>query len=76
MIRLLLLVVWLLLSAWLVIWTGEGLFGIDQRRSILPFSGEDTLGAPILIGVAWGLILTFGGAISGLGRRRRVRGQA
>lgn len=76
MIRVLLLVVWLLLSAWLVIWTGEGLFGIDQRRSILPFSGEDTLGAPILIGVAWGLILTFGGAISGLGRRRRVRGQA
>ena len=45
MIRIVLLVVWLLLSAWLVIWTGEGLFGVNQRESILPFSGEDTLGA-------------------------------
>ena len=54
MIRIVLLVVWLLLSAWLVIWTGEGLFGVNQRESILPFSGEDTLGGPIFIGVAWG----------------------
>ncbi|KAA0960676.1 hypothetical protein FQ142_07210 [Microbacterium sp. ANT_H45B] len=76
MIRIVVLVIWLLLSAWLVIWTGEGLFGIDQRDSILPFSGEDTLGGPIIIGVAWGLILTFGGTMSGLGRRRRVRGES
>lgn len=76
MIRIVLLVIWLLLSAWLLIWTGEGLFGVDQRESILPFSGEDTLGAPILIGVAWGLILTFGGTMSGLGRRKKVRGDA
>lgn len=75
MIRIALLIIWLLLSAWLVIWTGEGLFGVDQRQSILPFAGEDTLGAPILIGVAWGLILTFGGTMSGLGRRRKVRGE-
>ncbi|QNA92829.1 MULTISPECIES: hypothetical protein [unclassified Microbacterium] len=76
MLRIILLIVWLLLSAWLAIWVGEGLFGVDQRHSILPFAGEDTLGAPIIIGVAWGLLLTFGGMLSGLGRRRSVRGEA
>ncbi|MFD8768275.1 hypothetical protein [Microbacterium oxydans] len=75
MLRIVFLVVWLLLSAWLVVWVGEGLFGVDQRHSILPFAGEDTLGAPILIGVAWGLLLTFGGMLSGLGRRKTVRGE-
>lgn len=75
MIRIVVLVVWLLLSAWLVIWTGEGLFGVDQRESILPFSGEDTLGAPIFIGVAWGLLLTFAGTMSGLVRRKKIRGE-
>ncbi|MFJ6531119.1 hypothetical protein [Microbacterium sp. NPDC091662] len=75
MLRILLFVVWLLLSAWLIVWVGEGLFGVDQRQSILPFSGEDTLGAPIIIGVAWGLLLTFGGMLSGLGRRTRVHGE-
>lgn len=74
MIRIALMVVWLLLSAWLAIWTAEGLFGVNQRESILPFAGEDTLGAPIIIGVAWGLMLTFGGTMSGLGRRRKLRG--
>lgn len=76
MVRIVLFVVWLLLSAWLVIWVGEGLFGVDQRHSILPFAGEDTLGGPIIIGVAWGLLLTFGGMMSGLGRRKAVRGEA
>lgn len=74
MLRIVFVVVWLLLSAWLVIWVGEGLFGVDQRHSILPFSGEDTLGAPIIIGVVWGLLLTFGGMLSGLGKRKKVRG--
>ncbi len=74
MLRVVIMIIWLLLSAWLVIWTGEGLFGVDQSRSILPFGGGDTLGPPIMIGVAWGLILTFGGTMSGLGRRKRVRG--
>ena len=76
MLRIVFTVVWLLLSAWLVVWVGEGLFGVDQRQSILPFSGEDTLGGPIIIGVAWGLLLTFGGMLSGLGRRKTVRGDA
>ncbi|ALX67100.1 hypothetical protein [Microbacterium sp. XT11] len=76
MLRIAVLIVWLLLSAWLLIWTGEGLFGVDQRQSILPFSGGDGLGAPILIGVAWGMILTFGGTMTGLGRRKRIRGAA
>jgi hypothetical protein len=76
MLRIVFIVVWLVLSAWLVIWAGEGLFGVDQRPSILPFSGEDTLGAPIIIGVAWGVLLTFGGMLSGLGRRKTVRGAA
>lgn len=76
MLRIVVVIIWLLLSAWLVIWTGEGLFGVNQRESILPFGGEDTLGAPIMIGVAWGLILTFGGTMSGLGRRKKVRGEA
>ncbi|MGW8483532.1 hypothetical protein ACWGJP_10360 [Microbacterium sp. NPDC055903] len=75
MLRYLLTGIWLLLSAWLVIWAGEGLFGVDQRSSILPFRGEDTLGAPIIIGVAWGILLTFGGTMSGLGRRKNVRGE-
>ncbi len=75
MFRILMIVVWLALSAWLLIWAGEGLFGVDQRSSILPFSGEDTLGGPIIIGVAWGLILTFGGMSGGLGRRKKVRGE-
>lgn len=76
MLRIAILVIWLLLSAWLLIWTGEGLFGVNRRESILPFGGEDTLGVPIMIGVAWGLILTFGGTMSGLGRRKKVRGEA
>ncbi|GAB3598940.1 hypothetical protein [Microbacterium tumbae] len=75
MFRFLLTGVWLLLSAWLLIWAGEGLFGVDQRSSILPFGGEDTLGAPIMIGVAWGLVLTFGGTMGGFSRRNRVRGE-
>lgn len=75
MLRIAILIIWLLLSAWLLVWTGEGLFGVDQRHSILPFGGEDTLGAPIMIGVAWGLILTFGGTMGGLGRRKKVRGE-
>lgn len=76
MLRIIFTVVWLLLTAWLAIWVGEGLFGVDQRHSILPFAGEDTLGGPILIGVAWGLLLTFGGTMSGFGRRKKIRGEA
>ncbi|KJQ55507.1 hypothetical protein [Microbacterium sp. SA39] len=75
MLRIVFAVVWLLLSVWLLIWVGEGLFGVDQRHSILPFSGEDTLGAPILIGVAWGLLLTFGGMFLGFSGRKRPRGE-
>ena len=72
MLRIVLTVVWLLLSAWLVVWVGEGLFGVNQRASILPLAGEDGLGGPIVIGVAWGLLLTFGGSMSGLARRKKV----
>lgn len=72
MLRLAVLVTWLLLSAWLLIWVGEGLFGRDQRRSVLPFVGEDTVAAPLLIGVAWGLLLMVGGVMVG-SRGRRPR---
>ncbi|WP_350352118.1 hypothetical protein ABS642_02390 [Microbacterium sp. A8/3-1] len=75
MLRIVFLVVWLLLSVWLLIWVGEGLFGVDQRHSILPFSGEDTLGGPIFIGVAWGLLLTFGGVFLGFSGRKSPRGE-
>lgn len=75
MLRIVFVIVWLLLSAWLLIWVGEGLFGVDQRHSILPFSGEDTLGGPILIGVAWGLLLTFGGMFLGFRGHRIPRGE-
>lgn len=68
MLRAFLLTVWLLLTAWLVIWVGEGLFGVDQRVSILPFGDSRT--APVLIGVAWGILLTIGGAAAGPRRRR------
>lgn len=75
MIRIIVTAIWLLLSAWLLIWAGEGLFGVNQRASILPFGGDDTLGAPILIGVAWGLILTFGGTMGSLLQRTKMRGE-
>ncbi len=75
MLRIVFLVVWLLLSAWLVIWVGEGLFGVDQRHSILPFAGEDTLGGLRSSSASRrGLLLTFGGMLSGLARRRTPRG--
>jgi hypothetical protein len=72
MLRLALLVIWLLLSAWLLIWTGEGLFGRDQRSSVLPFTGETTHTAPVLIAVAWGILLAVGGVMLGP-RPRRLR---
>lgn len=61
MFRMIAKVIWLSLSAWLVIWAAEGLFGVDQRSSILSFHGTgDSLIAPIMIGVIWGMMLTFG----------------
>lgn len=75
MFRIIATVVWLLLSAWLVIWVGEGLFGVNQRQSILPFNGENGFVAPIMIGVAWGVILTFGGMMSAVTGPKRVRGE-
>lgn len=69
MFRIIIRVVWLLLSAWLLAWVGVGLFGHDQRSSFLPF-GDQTLTAPIMIGVAWGILLTMGG----LSARTAVRG--
>ena len=75
MLRIVFAIIWLLLSAWLVIWVGEGLFGVNQRQSIVSFGGEDTLAAPIMIGVVWGLLLTLGGTMSSLVRRKRVRGE-
>jgi len=77
MFRIIVLVIWLLLSAWLAIWVGEGLFGVDQRSSILPFGDADSITAPIFVGVAWGLLLTFGGVfgmLGGLTQRTRLRG--
>jgi len=73
MIRIIVMAVWLLLSAWLLAWVGLGLFGVDQRSSFLPWGG-DNLTAPIMIGVAWGLILTFGGTFGALASRPRLRG--
>ena len=75
MFRIIVLIVWVLLSAWLLIWVGEGLFGVDQSTSILPFYSGDGLTAPIMIGVAWGIILTLGGLAPGTGRRSKPRGE-
>ena len=75
MFRIIVLIVWVLLSAWLLIWVGEGLFGVDQSTSILPFYSGDGLTAPIMIGVAWGIILTLGGLAPGSGRRSKPRGE-
>ncbi|MGM7665558.1 hypothetical protein [Microbacterium sp. A93] len=74
MIRALFTIIWFLLSAWLLIWVGESLFGIDQQQSILPFHSSDPLTAPIIIGISWGLILTIAGAASAFGRRSTLRG--
>lgn len=78
MIRIIALGIWLLLSAWLVIWVGEGLFGIDQRSSILPFGDGDSVTTPIFVGVAWGVLLTIGGLFGMLGgvmRGTTLRGE-
>ncbi|MGF6824564.1 hypothetical protein M2317_003493 [Microbacterium sp. ZKA21] len=75
MIRTIALIVWILLSIWLLIWVGEGLFGVDQSTSILPFNGADGLAGPIMIGVAWGLILTFSGFGSVSIRGSALRGE-
>lgn len=75
MFRILFMIVWSALSAWLLIWVGEGLFGVDQRTTILPFGGGDSIAAPIVIGTVWGLVLTFGGTLGGLTRRGRLRGE-
>ncbi|UYO95775.1 hypothetical protein OED01_09130 [Microbacterium sp. M28] len=76
MVRIIVLIVWLLLSAWLLVWVGEGLFGVDQSASILPFAAAaDGLAAPIMIGVAWGLILTFGGFMGAATGRAKPRGE-
>ncbi len=78
MLRILVTIIWLLLSAWLAIWVGEGLFGVDQRSSILPFHDGDLFVAPIFIGVAWGILLTFGGlsgVLGGLAQRTTLRGE-
>lgn len=71
MLRIVFTIIWLLLSAWLVIWLGEGLFGVDQRHSVLPFLGEDTIVAPIVVGIAWALTLTFGVGAPARAFRRR-----
>lgn len=74
MLRVLFTIIWLVLSAWLLVWVGEGLFGVDQRQSILPFHGGDRLTAPIIIGTLWGIFLTIGGMAAAKGRRSKPRG--
>lgn len=76
MFRVIVLVIWLLLSAWLLLWVGLGLFGTDQRSSFLPFLSDDSLTAPIMIGTAWGILLTFGGMMGGVGKRTKIRGES
>lgn len=75
MLRIIVLIVWVLLSIWLLIWVGEGLLGVDQSTSILPLNGPDGPAGPIMIGVAWGLILTFSGFTSGGTRGSALRGE-
>ena len=71
MIRNLLRLVWLLLSAWLIVWVLEGLFGVDQRHSILPFQGDGSSRPALFIGVAWGILPMLGiFSPAGPGRRR------
>ncbi|UWF76687.1 MULTISPECIES: hypothetical protein [Microbacterium] len=69
MLRIAILAVRVLLSAWLVLWVAEGLLGVDQRNSLLPFRGDDPTIPAVLIGVAWGVLGTFGSAFSGIRRR-------
>ncbi|MGO2110190.1 MAG: hypothetical protein ACTH31_01090 [Pseudoclavibacter sp.] len=53
-------IAWLALSAALLIWIGESLFGVDQSSSLTAFGGDTTGGPIIVVGVAWGMLLTFG----------------
>ncbi|MGX1931656.1 hypothetical protein [Microbacterium resistens] len=75
MIRVIGIVIWLALSAVLLLWAGIGLFGVDQRQSPLSWTG-DSLGLPIMVGVAWGLLLTFGGTMMPSSRSRVRAGRA
>lgn len=63
------LVVIAVLSLVLLAWVGRALFGVDQRGPLLPFLAPlsfdavmDALAVPLLAGVAWGALLTFGGS--------------
>lgn len=51
----------ILLAACLLMWVVEGLFGVDQSRSLVPMlgAGDDRFGV-IVIGVALGLLTLFG----------------
>lgn len=54
MLRWILRVVWLALSAMVAIWVCEGLFGVDQSESLLPFLSDRETGI-IVVGVFWGI---------------------
>ncbi|HLT59814.1 MAG TPA: hypothetical protein VK020_01400 [Microlunatus sp.] len=66
------------LSVALLIWIGQGLLGIDQRGGLLALVPglrlpDDLIFAPIMIGTAWGILLTFGGS-SWAATSKRVSG--
>ncbi|MGI6877199.1 hypothetical protein [Microbacterium sp. gxy059] len=60
MLRWILRIVWLALTVLLAIWVGEGLFGVDQSSSVLPWA-DDSETSMIFVGVAWGILLMLGG---------------
>ncbi|MGO1413013.1 MAG: hypothetical protein ACTHVH_00525 [Microbacterium gubbeenense] len=67
-------IVWLVLSALLLVRIAESLFGVDQTTSILPIpSITGSVDVFFIVGgVAWGILLTFG-VLVGAGRPRRRR---
>lgn len=75
MIRWILRIVWLALSVVIGIWVYEGLFGVDQRDSLLTFLDSDRETNIIFVGVAWGLCAMFM-RFAGSGGRRTGRRSA
>lgn len=61
-------IAWLALGAIVGIWVYEGMAGVDQRESLLPFLDADRETSIIMLGVFWGLV---GMLLAGVSAARR-----
>lgn len=67
--RVVTILIWGLLSAWLTVWVIEKLTRADQRTSALPFLDSAEFVGPMTIGIAWGFATMGLGLVLLAGRR-------